>query len=329
MRGLLPEVARETWPADPGLHHAGRPAAARRGPGHGGPHRGRGRLRLHRGHGPLFPDPRDRRVRARDARGIHDARLPGRVHLEGRAAHAGHRRHLPAARHPRQDRDDAGRAVRRAGLARHRRGVERGGVARARHPVPAGRRAVRAARGNPADLPADVARRREPVPRRALHPGAAAELAAVPDQAAPADHDRRRGRTQDAAAGRQVRRRVQPVPDPGPGAQAGRAARALRRRGPRLRRDHQDLLLRLRRRREGREGRRGGRPARRHGRARLPGRAGRRGQRLAGHPARGDRRRSHPRRSRHFIFSRTSGGARPGPTRRSGVRDPSPSWHGG
>ncbi len=44
------------------------------------------------------------------------------------------------------------------GLAWHRRRLERGGVARARHPVPAGRRTIRAARGNLADLPADVAR---------------------------------------------------------------------------------------------------------------------------------------------------------------------------
>ena len=63
-----------------------------------------------------------------------------------------------------------------------------------------------------------------------------AELAAVPDQAASPDHDRRRRGEEDAAPRGQVRRRVQPVPQPGPGPQAGRAARALRRRGPRLRR---------------------------------------------------------------------------------------------
>src|SRR6266851_4489300 len=50
----------EGWPADPRLHHAGRPAAARRGPGHRRPHRRRGRVRVHRGHGPLLPDPRGR-----------------------------------------------------------------------------------------------------------------------------------------------------------------------------------------------------------------------------------------------------------------------------
>jgi len=73
--------------------------------------------------------------------------------------------------------------------------------------------------------------------------------------------------------------------------------RALRRRGPRLRRDHQDVLLRLRRRREGREGRRGDRPSRPPGRDGLPGRHRRGGPRLAGEAARADRRRSHPRRT--------------------------------
>ena len=48
--------------------------------------------------------------------------------------------------------------VRRAGLARHWGRVERGGVARARRTVPPRRGAVRAARGDPADLPSDVAR---------------------------------------------------------------------------------------------------------------------------------------------------------------------------
>ena len=43
-------------------------------------------------------------------------------------------------------------------LARHRRRVERGGVARAGPAVPVHRRAVRAARGGAADLPADVER---------------------------------------------------------------------------------------------------------------------------------------------------------------------------
>ena len=53
-----------------------------------------------------------------------------------------------------------------------------------------------------------------PVPRRALPAGPPDQLAAVPDQAPSADHDRRRRRAEDPAPGRQVRRRVQPVPDP-------------------------------------------------------------------------------------------------------------------
>ena len=42
----------------------------------------------------------------------------------------------------------------------------------------------------------------------------AAQLAAVADPAAPADHDRWRRREEDAAAGREVRRRLQPVRHP-------------------------------------------------------------------------------------------------------------------
>jgi hypothetical protein len=46
----------------------------------------------------------------------------------------------------------------RPGVAGHRGGLERGGVHGARHPVPASGRALRAAGGNAADLPADVGR---------------------------------------------------------------------------------------------------------------------------------------------------------------------------
>ena len=81
--------------------------------------------------------------------------------------------------------------------------------------VPADRRAVRAAGGDAADLPADVARRREPLPREALPAGPAAQLAAAADQAAPADPDRRLWRAEDAAAGGPVRPGLQPVPRPG------------------------------------------------------------------------------------------------------------------
>ena len=53
------------------------------------------------------------------------------------------------------------------------------GGARPRAAVPADRRAVRAAGGDAADLPADVERRRRPVRRQALPAGAHAQLAAA------------------------------------------------------------------------------------------------------------------------------------------------------
>ena len=173
--------------------------------------------------------------------------------------------------HAREDHDHARRAVRRPGVARHRRGLERGGVARARHPVPAGRRAVRAAGGDAADLPADVARRRQPLPRQALPAGADAELAAAADQAAPADpHRRRRARRRRCAWWPSTPHACNLFARPRAGPQARRAAGALRGRGPRLRRDREDRLLRLRRRREGRERGPGRGPAQRAGRAGLP-----------------------------------------------------------
>ena len=113
------------------------------------------------------------------------------LHVPGQAGHPGDRRRLPASRHPGEDRDHARRAVRRPGLAGHRRGLERGGVPGPGHPVPAGRRAVRAAGGDTPDLPADVARRRVALPGPALSAGAAAELPEGAVGTAPADHDRR------------------------------------------------------------------------------------------------------------------------------------------
>ena len=72
-------------------------------------------------------------------------------------------------------------------------------------------RAVRAARGDAADLPADVERRQRPVRGPALPAGRDAVRAGADQPAAPADHDRRWRREEDAAAGGPVRRRVQPV----------------------------------------------------------------------------------------------------------------------
>ena len=144
-------------------------------------------------------------------------------------------------RHPgvlAQDRHHARRAVRRPGLAGHRRGLERGGVARAwasrSRRSPSGssgsrRRSRSACRCGAATSPRIQGRHYQL--ERPLNSPAGA------DQAAPADHDRRRRRAQDAAAGGPLRPGVQPVPRPRPGPQARRAARALRGRGPRLRRD--------------------------------------------------------------------------------------------
>ena len=58
------------------------------------------------------------------------------------------------------------------------------------------------------------------VPRQALPAGTAAESSAGRHGAAPADHDRRLGRAEDAAAGGALRAGLQPVPRPG----AGRAS---------------------------------------------------------------------------------------------------------
>ena len=67
-------------------------------------------------------------------------------------------------------------------------------------PYPAGGGAVRASRGDAADRPADVERRRRTVRRAALPAGRDHQLAAA--AAPPADHDRRRRREEDAAPGR-------------------------------------------------------------------------------------------------------------------------------
>ena len=105
-----------------------------------------------------------------------------------------------------------------------------------RHPVPVAGRAIRAAGGTAADRAPDVARRRDPLPGRALPAGPPAQLPELRAAAAPADPDRRQRRAQDPAPGGAVRRRMQPVRPAHPGvprqhrAQAGRAPRATARR---------------------------------------------------------------------------------------------------
>ena len=80
-------------------------------------------------------------------------------------------RDLPPSRAAGQDGHDARRALRRPGPARHRRRLVRARAPGARRAVPAAGRALRAARGDAADLPADVERRRRPLRRPPLPAG--------------------------------------------------------------------------------------------------------------------------------------------------------------
>jgi hypothetical protein len=182
--------------------------------------------------------------RDRDARGLHHPRVPRGADRTGAAGHAGDRCDLPPARPAREGRDHAGRAVAGAGdvrcgrRLRGRRG--RGdGVAAA-----AGGRAVRAARGDVADRPADVGRRRVPVPGQALHARPAGAQPEHGRSSPPADPDRRHGGAAHVAARGPLRRRVQRLRHPGRRrdrpAQARGAAETVRRDRPPVRRDRED-----------------------------------------------------------------------------------------
>ena len=156
----------------------------------------------------------------------------------GAARPAGHRRDLPPPRPARQDRVHCGRPVRRPRRARHRRRLVRPRAPRPRRAVPAGRRAVRAARGDPADLPADVGpgqqRRRSRASTTASRRRCAARCRSASRRSSSAVAGRRRpcGWSPQYADACNLfassPRRCRP--------QAGRPARPLRRRGPRLRR---------------------------------------------------------------------------------------------
>ena len=111
-------------------------------------------------HGPLLPDGGDGARRGPHARGLHGSRVRRRADGADAAPTSRHRRHLPGSRAAGQDRDDARRAVRRSGRVGHRRRVVRARAPRPRCSLPAHRRAVRAAGGDAADLPADVERGR-------------------------------------------------------------------------------------------------------------------------------------------------------------------------
>ena len=127
------------------------------------------------------------------------------VTSRGAARRAGHGRDLPAPRPAGEDPRHPRRALRRPGDARDRGRLVRGGAPRDGGAVPAAVRAVRAPRGDAADLPADVGPdERRPLRRHALPAGPDPVLAAAAD--APRDPHRRLGRAQDPAPGRAVRR---------------------------------------------------------------------------------------------------------------------------
>ncbi len=92
-----------------------------------------------------------------------------------------------------QDRVHVGRTVRRACGARDWRRLIRAGARRAGCPVPPIGPTVRTPRGDAADRPSDVERRRRPVRRQVLPSLRDAQLATAAEPAAPAHHDRRSG----------------------------------------------------------------------------------------------------------------------------------------
>ena len=177
----------------------------------------------------------------RDARGLHDARLPRRANDTARLGTLCTGHHLPQHRRPRQDHRHPRRAVRRAGDGRPRHRL-----VRARAPTCTGgtsRRGARrydTARGRPAAAPAAVGQGITAV-RGADDHRAGGDL--LPPAAAGARPDPRRRvrRTSHAAPRRPLRRRLQPVRRRGDrAAQDRRAPPALRRRRPRSRRGDGD-----------------------------------------------------------------------------------------
>ena len=177
-----------------------------------------------------------------DAGGLHDARLPRRPHRAAPARPAGHRRDVPPPGPARQDRHHPRRALAaaapcsasaRPGTSASTRGL---GV-----PFPSTSERFERLEETLQICPPDVVATTTPFEGKHYQ---LAETVIVPPpvQAPPADHDRRRRRAEDAAAGRAVRRRLQPLRrDAGRRpAQARRAARPLRRRRARLRRDRED-----------------------------------------------------------------------------------------
>ena len=154
----------------------------------------------------------ERQRAARADRLLADAGRAGRADVPDPARHPGQLGHVPlpgAAGH----RGGPGRRdERRPHRAWPGGGLVRGGARRLRHPVPAGRRAVRpagrAARGDHRAV--GRAGGPEVLFRRGLLPGPGlARAAQAGAAAAPADHRRRARSEPDARAGRPVRGRVQ------------------------------------------------------------------------------------------------------------------------
>ncbi len=194
--------------------------------------RGPGRRRPVHGDGPLVPDGDPRRPAGADARGLHDARLPGRGHRAAAAEPAGHRRDLPAPRRCWPRPSPPSTCSRAAG--------------RCSGSAPRGTSREHAGLGVPFPSMSERFERLEETLQvvRQMWAGDAAPYAGKhyqlaepvnvppPVQQPAADHDRRQRGAEDAAAGRRVRRRLQHLRrsarrDP---PQAGRATRPLRRR---------------------------------------------------------------------------------------------------
>ena len=169
------------------------------------PDRRRSGVRVHLGNGSSLPDRDGRSRRNGHARGVYDARVHRRAHVQGETRHDGDGCDVPASRHPGQAGHDARRPVGRARLSRYRRGVVRARTRRPWRTVSASQRTFSASRGSTADREADVERQRRPIQGQALPTRRDAELTASAQQAASADSDRWRRREENVAACRAIR----------------------------------------------------------------------------------------------------------------------------
>ena len=144
-----------------------------------------------------------------DVRGLPDAGRLGRAHRERAARADGRREHVPEPRAGREDDHHARPHERRPDEPRDRRRLVRDRAHRVRDRVRLGlRRAARLVRrGGRAD--AGDASGRPGVSARPLLPGEGRAEQPAARPGAPADHDRRQRRAEDAAHGGQVRRRLE------------------------------------------------------------------------------------------------------------------------